>query len=226
MYDSLTSPALNTLPISIGYVGFVRERNDVGAQVVPGPQLTDATVASNTLTVTAAGLIDPIGTATVKIVQNPISVTKSGTGGTTPGILATWTIHVAVSDYFEYVFDDSGTADFQDQLQDGQTYETGTMTVTVSEDGTDIVMSEADLLTQGHMTITAHGDGTTDIALDLGDALADPFFGFADATLQGANFHGEILQIQRGLVHHLPVPRRRNLHDDGDDRRCPRPDSK
>jgi len=183
-YGSLSSD------ICIEYTGYFVDQNDSGTPTNdPVTGLPTTSTTSSTFTSTESGTLSE----TITIQHNAILTQKTNSIGVdslplgySPGDRVNWSIITEISDYFtfdDYVLDDT--------LGDGQAMVAGTFTVTVVEDtGAGIILNEADLIAQGHLTISPQGDGTTDINFDLGAAMADPFFAaFPDDVLEGASLH-------------------------------------
>jgi hypothetical protein len=178
--------------LSISYDAYIREIGDGGALVV---NATTGNATSNLSTVTLTSTEIPGGaTANTTTNNRSVDVNKSasntqdlGSVGNTPGDELTWTISTAISDYFKI---DNIT--FADTMGDGLSYDNGTLSVSVIENGATVSCLEANLLAGGHLSITANPSGTTSIALNLTSAMADAVNcpGFADTEIWGASFHG------------------------------------
>lgn len=189
----LTYTTLNS-DLSISYDAYIRETYDSGSPIV---NATTGNSTSNISTVTLISTEIPGGitdntTTTNRSVDVNKSVSNSqdlGSAGNTPGDELTWMISTAVSDYFKIE-----NVTFADTMGDGLSYDNGTFSVSVIENGVTVSCTEANLLAGGHLTVTANPSGTTSIDLDLTSAMADAVNcpGFADTEIWGASFHGSM----------------------------------
>jgi fimbrial isopeptide formation D2 family protein len=160
--------------LSISYDAYIREIGDGGAVVV---NATTGNATSNQSTVTITSTEIPGGATANTTTQNrSVDVNKSvsntqdlGSAGNTPGDELTWTISTAISDYFKI-----NNITFTDTMGDGLSFDSGTLSVSVIENGSTVSCAEANLLAGGHLTIVANPSGTTSINLALLDAMADP----------------------------------------------------
>jgi len=173
----------------VTYNGYYINEDDSGNTTNdPVTGLPNTSSSSSTFDSTESGPI----VNTINLDQRSISTQKSNMisldnppMGFSPTDKVEWTIQSTVSDYFTF-----GSYVISDVLGDGQSFDSGTLTVEIQEDtGAPSVLNEADLVAQGHLTIVANGDGTTDLDLDLGAAMADAFFGLPDVLLEGASTH-------------------------------------
>lgn len=187
----LTYATLNT-DLTISYDAYIRETDDGGNAVI-NATTGNTTSAQSTVTVTSTEI--PGGAQSSTTTNNrSVHVNKSasntqdlGTVGNTPGDEITWTINTAVSDYFKI---DNLT--FEDTMGDGLSYDAGTFSVSVVENGATVTCTAANLIAGGHLSIVANPSGTTSFDLDLTAAMADGANcpGFANTEIWGDSFHG------------------------------------
>ena len=197
----VTYASLDT-DFSLSYTGYIKENDDATIpQPIIDPNSGATTSSQNGVSVTSTRIVTP-QTDQETMSHRSIDVTKSSSivvnGGTagidpgTPGDTVEWTIKMAISDYFSFLdqVDPATDAVFTDKLGDGQLYVNDSLTVTVSENGTDTILTESQI-DPAYFTHTYNaGDGTTDLVLNLGDIMENGGFAFADSILEGADSHG------------------------------------
>lgn len=178
--------------LAISYDAYIRETDDAGNAVINATTGT-STAAQSTVTLTSTQI--PAGVqASTTTTNRSVHVNKLasntqdlGSVGNTPGDEITWTISVPVSDYFKI---DNIT--FEDTMGDGLSYDVGTFSASVVENGATITCAAADLIAGGHLTIVANPGGTTSFGLDLTAAMTDVVNcpGFPNTEIWGDSFHG------------------------------------
>nr|WP_239482186.1 VCBS domain-containing protein [Pseudomonas insulae] len=96
--------------------------------------------------------------------------TDVGATGLSPGDVLSYQLNIAISDYFAFGknFFGTGSLIIRDSLSDGQTLVAGSGTLTITVDGTTQSIA---LVT----TVVTNADGTTSLALDIGQSLIDAF---------------------------------------------------
>ncbi len=187
---ALTYATLNA-NTSLEYTGYIPETDDASAAVINAT--TGATTTSQNLASADADEFPSAQTDQVTINHRSVDLTKSvantndlGGSGNTPGDTLTYTLRFSVSDYFQIQ-----NITIDDTIGDGQFYVNDSLNVAVRENGSTTNVNEPNATAQGHYSHTYNaGDGTTDLALDLGGILGDAFFGFADSVLSGDDTHG------------------------------------
>lgn len=157
-----------------------------------------ATTNSNSVSVTGDQV--PVAITASKTIKNRSIDTTLSVGfetpgtedvnfaGVSPGDTLTYTMSLAVSDDFD--FEDP---EINLKISDGQTYQDGSLVVSVSQQDSTQSYTEtfSDGVSGAIITHTANGDGTTDVYIDLAEMLENNigFPNFTWDTLMGANLH-------------------------------------
>jgi uncharacterized repeat protein (TIGR01451 family) len=191
--------------ITVAYSGYVQEFVDANpATPVISATTGDATTSQNTAQANFSYLTvaQPQQTASATISQRSLTVTKSGsiisdvapTSVTQPGDRIQWTYTIHASDYFDFE-----NLVFHDDLQDGQSYVSGSMVISVQEGGTTYTINEGDLLSPP--AATKNGTtGITTLDVDISAELDRLNSGAEDNKLTGARRIGPSVSASRIII--------------------------
>jgi len=125
----------------------------------------DLTAPQTTIDFSGTGRTTEFVAKSITLLKTATLQTDIGHTGITPGDTLQYTLELAISDYFAFGKDffNEGQLIVSDQISDGQTL-TGTPTMTVTING---VAQTITLVT----TVVTNTDGTTSLALDIGQSL-------------------------------------------------------